>query len=157
MTQIQKSQTDKTGRFQRVSKVLAPTALVILLGVVGCSTPTTENPEETAPPASVLASKSPGAVGSMVTKVNEALTALASKSPKPSQDEVRSTLQGLGVVAKDVEVSISKTPTGLDVDAIQGSVKVEKSCVIGQVREGKVAVTLQPVLSTGKCFVGDQG
>ncbi len=92
----------------------------------------------------------------MVTKLNQALTALAAKSPQPSQDQLRSTLQGLGVAAKDVEVSISKTPTGLDVDAIQGSVKIEKSCVIGQVREGKVAVTLQPVLSTGKCFVGDQ-
>lgn len=135
---------------------VAIVALTTGLLLSACTQPTPSSTSDPVPAASELASKSPGPVGTMVTKVNKALTSLAAKSPKPSQDQIRSTLQGLGVAATDVEVSISKTPTGLDVDAIQGSVKVEKSCVIGQIREGKVSITLQPVLSTGKCFVGDQ-
>lgn len=92
----------------------------------------------------------------MLERVKATLGTLAGQSPKPSQDQVRSALQGLAAAPSAVEVSISKTPTGLDVEAIQGSVKVAKSCVIGEVRNGAVSTTVQPVLPTGFCFVGDQ-
>ncbi|WP_233494221.1 DUF6993 domain-containing protein [Renibacterium salmoninarum] len=105
------------------------------------------------PAASDAASE---AVAAMFGKVQSALGALAAQSPKPSQEQIRTALQGLTTAPTDVEVSISKTPTGLDVDAIQGSVKIDKSCVIGQVRDGQVAMTTQPTLATGLCFVGDQ-
>lgn len=92
----------------------------------------------------------------MQDKVNTALGALAGQNPKPSQDEVRAALQGIAAAPSEVEVSISKTPTGLEVEAIQGSVKAEQSCVIGEIRNGQVFSTVQPVLGTGFCFVGDQ-
>lgn len=92
----------------------------------------------------------------MLGQVSSALGALAGQNPKPSQDQVRSALQGLAATPSAVEVSISKTPTGLEVEAVQGSVKVDKSCVIGEIRNGTVSTTVQPVLPTGLCFVGDQ-
>ena len=64
-------------------------------------------------------------------------------------------LTGAGVTALSLEVSASRTPTGLEVDAIEAAALQDKDCVIGQMREGKVTVVL-PVLSTGKCFVGAQ-
>jgi hypothetical protein len=53
-----------------------------------------------------------------------------------------------------LEVSQSRTPTGLEADAIEAAVRQGGDCVIGQVRDGAVAVTVLPVLASGKCFVG---
>ena len=57
-------------------------------------------------------------------------------------------------VAGVLEVSQSRTPTGLEADAIEAAVLQGGDCVIGQVRDGAVAVTVLPVLASGKCFVG---
>ncbi len=40
-------------------------------------------------------------------------------------------------------------------DAWEAATLAGKSCVMGQIRDGGVVVTVLPVLSTGKCFVGD--
>jgi hypothetical protein len=40
------------------------------------------------------------------------------------------------------------------VDAIEAAALQGKDCVIGQIRDGSVVVTVLPVLATGKCFVG---
>lgn len=103
-----------------------------------------------------MTSAAPSPSDLMQDKVKAALGTLAGQSPKPSQEQMRSALQGLAAAPTDVEVSISKTPTGLDVEAIQGSVKVDQSCVIGEIRNGQVFTVVQPILATGLCFVGDQ-
>ncbi len=54
-----------------------------------------------------------------------------------------------------VEVSVDKTPTGLEVDAIQGAVRAGGECVFGEVRDGKATVAILPPLSNGLCFIGD--
>ncbi|MEZ2390099.1 hypothetical protein AB6813_11210 [bacterium RCC_150] len=87
--------------------------------------------------------------------MESALTALASGTPKPSQDALRSHLVSAGIEASALEVSASKTPTGLDVDAIEAAAKVDKDCVMGEIRDGQVSVSVLPVLASGKCFVGD--
>jgi len=53
-----------------------------------------------------------------------------------------------------LQVSASRTPTGLEVDAIEAAALQGADCVIGQIRDGSVVVTVLPVLATGKCFVG---
>ncbi|WP_258069690.1 hypothetical protein [Arthrobacter sp. SX1312] len=53
-------------------------------------------------------------------------------------------------------MSIDSTPTGLDVDAIQGAGLIDGSCVFGEVGEGTVTVAVLPALASGLCFVGDQ-
>lgn len=97
---------------------------------------------------------------SVATSVQAALDALVAREPAVTSDQVRTALeQGFtdaGSVPESVEVSVDRTPTGLDVDAIQGAGRLEDSCVFGEVRAGDVSVAVLPVLSSGLCFVGDQ-
>ncbi len=92
--------------------------------------------------------------------VESALEALAGSRDAVTSDQVRAAI-GAGftdadAVAESIEVSIDRTPTGLDVDAIQGAGLVDGTCIFGEVREGTVSVAVLPALATGLCFVGDQ-
>ncbi|MCQ6272109.1 hypothetical protein M8J71_16710 [Pseudarthrobacter sp. R1] len=86
--------------------------------------------------------------------VTDALGRLAAGSPKPATAQVTEALTGAGVNPAALQVSQSRTPTGLEADAIEASVLQGSDCVIGQVRDGAVTVTVLPVLASGKCFVG---
>ncbi len=83
-----------------------------------------------------------------------ALERLAAGSPKPATAQVTEALTGAGIAPASLQVSQSRTPTGLEADTIEASVLQGRDCVIGQVREGAVTVTVLPVLASGKCFVG---
>ena len=98
---------------------------------------------------------SPEAATETVKKtVTDALGRLAAGSPKPATAQVTEALTGAGVDPAALQVSQSRTPTGLEADAIEASVLQGSDCVIGQVRDGAVTVTVLPVLASGKCFVG---
>lgn len=94
------------------------------------------------------------ATEAMKRTVTDALTRLAAGSPKPATAQVGEALAGAGIDPGVLQVSQSRTPTGLEADAIEAAVRQGKDCVIGQVREGAVTVTVLPVLASGKCFVG---
>lgn len=87
--------------------------------------------------------------------MESALKTLAAATPKPAQEALRSQLVSAGIPASTLEVSASKTPTGLDADAIEAAAKLDKDCVLGEIRDGQVSVSVLPVLASGKCFVGD--
>ena len=86
--------------------------------------------------------------------VGNALQGVAAANPKPGQDQLTAALTGAGIPAASLQVSASRTPTGLEVDAIEAAALQGQDCVIGQIRDGSVVVTVLPVLATGKCFVG---
>lgn len=86
--------------------------------------------------------------------VTDALGRLAAGAPKPATAQVGDALTGAGIAPGVLEVSQSRTPTGLEADAIEAAVLQGSDCIIGQVRDGAVAVTVLPVLASGKCFVG---
>jgi len=86
--------------------------------------------------------------------VGNALRGVAATNPKPGQEQLTAALTGAGIPAGTLQVSASRTPTGLEVDAIEAAALQGKDCVIGQIRDGGVVVTVLPVLATGKCFVG---
>lgn len=86
--------------------------------------------------------------------MTDTLTKLATGTPKPASAQVSDALTGAGIAPAALQVSQSRTPTGLEADAIEAAVLEGKDCVIGQVREGTVTVTVLPVLASGKCFVG---
>ncbi|HET8795236.1 MAG TPA: hypothetical protein VFM62_02565, partial [Arthrobacter sp.] len=88
--------------------------------------------------------------------VADSLRELTADSPEPTRDQVRSTLKSAGFPAEKTEVSITRTPTGLEVAAIEAAVHVKDECVVAQLRGGSVTVAVLPVLETGFCFVGDQ-
>ncbi|MHC6221275.1 DUF6993 domain-containing protein [Arthrobacter sp. MMS24-S77] len=104
--------------------------------------------------ASASASLSPS-TAILKQTMETVLKTIAAATPKPAQDALRSQLVSAGIPASAVEVSASKTPTGLDVDAIEAAAKLDKDCVMGEIRDGQVSVSVLPVLASGKCFVGD--
>jgi hypothetical protein len=86
--------------------------------------------------------------------VTDVLARLAAGTPKPATAQLTSALSGAGIPAAALEVSESRTPTGLDADAVEAAVMHGRDCVVGQIRDGAVSVTVLPVLASGKCFVG---
>ncbi|SEJ70571.1 hypothetical protein SAMN04487917_11084 [Arthrobacter sp. yr096] len=119
-----------------------------------------------AAPASQAASPAPStspeatasvdpAVAAATSTVESTLKKLVANNPKPDREALRAALVSAGIPKANVEVSVSRTPTGLDVDAMEASALTGESCVVGQIRDGGVVVTVLPVLTTGKCFVGD--
>lgn len=111
---------------------------------------------EAGPSASTRPSESPDPAVLATTKtVESTLKNLVAGNPKPDRESLRSALVSAGIPEGNLEVSISRTPTGLDVDAMEAAALSGKSCVMGQIRDGGVVMTVLPVLATGKCFVGD--
>ncbi|WP_422389891.1 DUF6993 domain-containing protein [Arthrobacter sp. N1] len=113
------------------------------------------SPEGTSPTATAA-----GDAMGVAEAVRSSLQALADGQDPVTRDQVRAAIeQGFadgGTVPERVEVSVDRTPTGLDVDAIQGAGLIGDRCVVGEVREGAVSAVVLPVLATGLCFVGDQ-
>ncbi len=107
---------------------------------------------ETPAPAATTA-EDPG-TAAMKQTVTDALTRLAAGTPKPATAQVTEALTGAGVAPAALEVSASRTPTGLQADAIESAVLQGSDCVLGHIRDGSVTVTVLPVLASGKCFVG---
>ncbi|GAC1503899.1 MAG: hypothetical protein NVS2B15_26790 [Pseudarthrobacter sp.] len=94
------------------------------------------------------------ATAAMKQTVKDALSRLAAGTPKPATAQVVEALTGVGVAPAALEVSASRTPTGLEADAIESAVLQGRDCVFGHIRDGSVSVTVLPVLASGKCFVG---
>lgn len=154
----------------------AVSALVLLAGVTGCTggTASEVRPGPTAPvaaspaatqteaatPLADTASRAPApaadaaATETVKQTVTATLGGLAAAAPKPATAQVTDALTAAGIAPSALQVSQSRTPTGLEADAIEAAVLQGKDCVIGQVREGTVTVTVLPVLASGKCFVG---
>ncbi len=88
-------------------------------------------------------------------KLSTSLTSLAASTKAPNREQMRAAMLKAGAVEETLEISVDITPTGLAVDAIEAASPIADECVIGQVRNGKVAVTVLPVLPSGRCFVGD--
>ncbi|MFF2842715.1 DUF6993 domain-containing protein [Paenarthrobacter sp. NPDC057981] len=111
---------------------------------------------ETNPSTGARPSESPDPAVLATTKtVESTLKSLVAGNPKPDRESLRAALVSAGIPEGNLEVSVSRTPTGLDVDAIEAAALSGNSCVMGQIRDGGVVVTVLPVLATGKCFVGD--
>ncbi len=109
-----------------------------------------------APPASSAAAQATAASATarLQQTMAGALGSLTAGNPKPGTEQITSALTAAGVPARSLEVSAGRTPTGLEVDSIEAASVQGNDCVVGQIREGKVSMTVLPVLSNGKCFVG---
>lgn len=119
---------------------------------------TTAPPTAQAPAAAVQATgpatEEDPATSALKQTVADALNRLAAGTPKPATAQVTDALAGAGIPGAALEVSESRTPTGLEADALEAAVLQGADCVIGQIRDGGVTVTVLPVLASGKCFVG---
>ena len=86
-------------------------------------------------------------------KVRDALAGLASGTV-PARDSVRAALVRAGYAPGDIEVTASRTPTGLDADAVEASVRQGTVCVVAQIRRQSVTATVLPALADGRCLAG---
>jgi hypothetical protein len=119
----------------------------------GAATPSELATTGSTQPAPTSPAQDP-AIAAMKQTVTDALGKLAAGTPKPATAQVTDALTGAGISAPALEVSASRTPTGLEADAIEAAVLQGTDCVVGQVRDGQVTVIVLPVLASGKCFVG---
>ncbi len=109
-----------------------------------------------APGAAVAETETPKtAAQELSAKVSDSLQGLTTTSKAPNREQMTAALVAAGADPATVEVSVDITPTGPAVDAIEAAALVDAECVVGQVRDGAVAVTILPVLESGRCFVGN--
>jgi hypothetical protein len=93
----------------------------------------------------------------MKAKVEAALADTVTGGRLPATEQIRAALADAGVAAEAVEVTASRTPTGLDADAVEAAVRAGESCVVAQLRQGNVVVSALPALAEGACLVGAAG
>lgn len=136
-------------------------SFAVAMALASC-TPPAQNPPAPAgsePPAiSGAATPEPTLAPDVVAAsetVEATLKQIVATTSKPEREAVRNALVAAGIPANNIEVSVSRTPTGLDVDAMEAAALAGGSCVVGQIRDGGVVITVLPVLASGKCFVGD--
>ncbi|MEC3853546.1 DUF6993 domain-containing protein [Paenarthrobacter ureafaciens] len=148
----------------RRRSVMVLACVAAAMALASCTPPaqTTQTASEPtgSEPAAITGTASPGPTlapeVSAATKTVEAtLKKIVATTSTPEREAVRSALVAAGIPASNVEVSVSRTPTGLDVDAMEAAALAGGSCVVGQIRDGGVVMTVLPVLASGKCFVGD--
>lgn len=126
------------------------------------TTAASAKPSASAAAPGALASSAPaagsgasaGSTAALQRTITDVLGSVIKANAKPAQADITAALTAAGVPAKNLEVSAGRTPTGLEVDSMEAAAVQGKECVVGQIREGKVAVTVLPALSNGKCFVG---
>jgi hypothetical protein len=116
-------------------------------------------PSPDAAPAAAAQVSSPAAgeapaTAALKQTLADTLNRLAAGTPKPATAQVADALSGAGIPGHALEVSESRTPTGLEADAIEAAVLQGTDCVVGQIRDGSVTISVLPVLASGKCFVG---
>ncbi|MFE4545076.1 DUF6993 domain-containing protein [Arthrobacter sp. NPDC056727] len=175
---LRSNATAARGRCNRVAVRLA-VAVVLLSALAACTAPedsaTVNQPAATqaatasaakpaeppatapgsnAPDSASSASGSAGATAALQRTMAEVLGNVVKANAKPATADITSALTTAGVQARNLEVSAGRTPTGLDVDSMEAAAVQGKECVVGQIRDGKVTVTVLPALSNGKCFVG---
>lgn len=90
------------------------------------------------------------------SKVESVLAAAVRGGGQPQSAGLRESLVTAGIPAGDVEVTAGRTPTGLAADAVEAGVRDGRSCIVAQIRNGSVTVSVLPVLASGRCLVGVQ-
>ena len=86
--------------------------------------------------------------------VEAVLNAAVRAGTQPQTDDVRTALVDAGIPAGNVEVTASRTPTGLVTDALEAAVRDGGNCIVAQIRNGSVVVTVLPGLASGGCLMG---
>ena len=87
-------------------------------------------------------------------RVETTLGGTVADGAKPATDRIRAALTGAGFTRDQTEVTAGRTPTGLDAEAVEAAVKMGDDCIVGQLRTGRVVVSVFPVLSDGRCLIG---
>ena len=147
---------------------------MLLLAASACSIPGggsagasgSGDSERTPPAVSPSPSLSPAAparpggaqtAGTDAKSTVEAALNAAVRGPGPAPNRrIRTSLVDAGIPAGAVEVTAGRTPTGLAADAVEAAVRDGGNCIVAQIRNGSVVVSVLPGLASGGCLVGLQ-
>lgn len=105
------------------------------------------------PPAPAAGTTGQAAAAAAEARLEMALRG-AYERGKPGAEQLRGALAAAGFEAGDVQVTASRTPTGLEADAVEVGVREGDRCLVAQIRSGEVHVTALPVLAGGLCLIG---
>lgn len=117
------------------------------------SAPSAPAPAVAARPETPSATPGP-ATSAARTRMEAALARMAAPGSAPGTDQIRAAIVDAGFPPAAIEVTASRTPTGLAADAVEAAVRQDQDCIVAQLRKGTVAVTVLPLLAGGRCFVG---
>ncbi|WP_400158870.1 DUF6993 domain-containing protein [Arthrobacter sp. BPSS-3] len=123
-----------------VASTAIATALPTASSAPTASAPSTASGSAAAPPVDAAT-------------VRDALAGLANGTV-PATGSVRAALVRAGYAPGAIEVTASRTPTGLDADAVEASVRQGADCVVAQIRGRSVTATVLPALAGGRCLAG---
>lgn len=87
-------------------------------------------------------------------KLSQTLSALLSFNSSPSTTEIRDYLTKEGIPSANLQISATKTPTGLKADATEIGWANTDTCIMGFIADAKSSVSILPALPDGSCFVG---
>jgi len=158
----------QTGSLRRRA-LAASTVLLVTLALAACTTPdepdTTPMPVPTssaspsasasatpAPPAAVL--DPAGSAAGNQAFFDSTMAALLASTPDPDGRTIIDALVAAGFDKATMELTADKTAIGLDADSVQFTVRFADGCIVGQ--QGNIGYhsAVLPVLSTGKCLIG---
>jgi hypothetical protein len=94
------------------------------------------------------------ATSDVKARVEGALNSVTATGRMPDTEQLRLALIESGFPSDSVEVTASRTPTGLDADAVEVAVAAGRNCIVAQLRDGSVTSTILPPLADGRCLVG---
>ncbi|GAB2449101.1 hypothetical protein HD599_001952 [Conyzicola lurida] len=80
--------------------------------------------------------------------------ALIETVPTPNGQQIVDNLVAAGFAKADMEITPDETVGGETAEAIQFSVRINGSCLIGQTGTVGYNALAQPLLGTGKCLIG---
>jgi len=85
---------------------------------------------------------------------DQVLRALFETDGNPGGKKIIDTLADAGFDKRAMEITFDRTAVDLHADNLQFSVQINGACLVGQWGNVKYASTIQPVLGSGKCFIG---
>ena len=141
----------------------ASTVLILSLALAACGTPAEPDPtpaptvtpsaSATAPPPAATLDPA-GSAADNQAFFDSTLQALLATTPDPDGRTIIDTLVAAGFDKAAMELTPDKTAIGLDADSVQFTVKFADGCIVGQ--QGNIGYhsAVLPVLSTGKCLIG---
>ena len=144
----------RTGRDYRAALPVLGGLALLLAVTSACSAAVDNGGGAPAGPAPALPASPSVDTARTAERLQAALAQEAAREAKPGTGHIRQALAEAGFLPGAIEVTASRTPTGLEADAVEAAVRQGQDCVVGQVRGGSVTVVVLPVLADGRCLAG---
>ena len=149
-------------RRPRAGILAVVTAVALVSGLAACSAPAADKPK---PSASRSASPTPTAAPDPVldpagdSEANLAYfdfvnSRLLATVPTPNGQQLVENLVAAGFAKADMELTPDTTVGSEAAEAIQFSVRINGSCLVGQTGAAGYNAIAEPLLGTGKCLIG---